>query len=665
MLKRETVIISLGNDALRVGVCSGGEVVRSDRRFISIDGIDALWRAGLRPLDDALRPLLRDLKVRPGTPAMVVFHSPNTFADIFAAPSTGNAARAAAMLNLRQTLAPTPGGWQMRAVPLRQVLPTLRGVKAAASTTVPAEGAAAEQLGLNETDKAGTGKAGTGRNDISVNEASKGDATKPVLQAEVKPDSGAYATGKASTLMLTIAESNDHCDLIARAMERVGLRVHAVLPARAALLAKSMQANDSASNAPVVRVHVCEQTMTLLGWANGQLLFARCTDAGYGLLTDALYRSAKSAGASDEFTREAAARALFTVGIPTPGQVLDVAQGIRGEHALPLMQPALQRCLVEIRQTLRFGMAEADLDRSTVIIDGPGASIPGFIDTMSEQLDRPLVAASAATATAVAEDMVGDLPIAAAMLSATELWLIPACERVRRDDARFGVAMRAGAGVAIAALVLWAGQAYSAARDAKQKLAMLQPRVTEIAQAEKVQRDYTTVAGNASQVRTLLQTGLGDYPEWVDVLAMLADHKLPGVALSELSYEPSGDGKPAPTLTVRGRAEQQQQAAGQPETARSRDGVVLLLQYLDKSPLVLGTRIVTNRIEAGSKGTREFTIAIELNALKPIPPEIAEAEALSDGDGLASQLSDPASRAEDASVDAPSPVESPAPGENP
>jgi hypothetical protein len=304
-------------------------------------------------------------------------------------------------------------------------------------------------------------------------------------------------------------------------------------------------------------------------------------------------------------------------------------------------------------------MSEADLDRSTIIIDGPGASIPGFIETLSGQLERPLESASSATATAVAEDSVGDLPIAASMLSMDELWLVPACERVRMDDQRLGVAVRAGAGVACALLGMWGFQAYTAGRNAQNQLAALQPRLAEISAAEHVQREIAAVSSRATQVRALVRNGLGEYPAWIDVLAMIADHKLVGVEMTDLSYEASGDGKALPVLTIRGRAQPQptpaelqrtqgvgeasvkpstsQQSEARGENSRARDTVVLLLQYFDKSPMVASTRILTNRIETGGNGIREFSVAVELKATRALPPEVVPAEDLANGANLATE----------------------------
>jgi hypothetical protein len=636
VLKKETLIISLGDNAVRIGVCSGGELVRSDRRFVPSEGLDALWRAGLRPLDDALRSLLRDLQVRPGTPAMVVFHSPSSFADIYVAPSTGSAAKNAAMLNLRQTVAPMPGGWQMRAVPVRSF-----------------------------SGRPGAAQGERARDQAPSEQAAPSENTKPAAVKEPKGD------GAKSTLMLTLAESNECCDVIARCMERVGVRVYAILPARAGLLVKGLRAGDSTGNVPVVRVHVCEQTMTLMGWANGQLLFSRCTDAGYGLLTEALHRSAKNANVGDDFTRETAARTLFTVGIPSENQVLDATHNLRGEHALPLMQPALQRCIVEIRQTLRFGMSEVDLDRSNVIIDGPGASIPGFVETLSAQLERPLQSANVAVATAVAEDMVGDLPVAASMLDASELWLVPACEEVRRNDIRLGVAMRAGAGAAMLALGLMAWQAFSTSRVARQQASALQSRVSEVVTAEKTQRDLATIAGRATQVRTLLTNGLGDVPDWVGVLAMIGEHGIEGLELADISFDSASNERENSTvLTLRGRAlatSAPPPAQGAPPDApRPRDGVASLLQYLEKSPLVVSARIVTNRIESGGRGAREFVVSVELKAAKPLPPDVQLAdegesadnlaEAGAGMEGVSSAVIESSMPVEAPSLDAPSPA---------
>ncbi|MEZ6211894.1 MAG: hypothetical protein R3B46_11690 [Phycisphaerales bacterium] len=81
---------------------------------------------------------------------------------------------------------------------------------------------------------------------------------------------------------------------------------------------------------------------------------------------------------------------LFEIGLPERDTVVDAARSIRGSDILALISPVLQRCVVQVRQTLRFGLDEGARTHARLRVEGPGSRIPGLAEMISEETGLPL-----------------------------------------------------------------------------------------------------------------------------------------------------------------------------------------------------------------------------------------------------------------------------------
>ncbi|MHC5006217.1 MAG: PilN domain-containing protein [Planctomycetota bacterium] len=73
-------------------------------------------------------------------------------------------------------------------------------------------------------------------------------------------------------------------------------------------------------------------------------------------------------------------------GIPdTDDAVLDSPLLTRA-HIMPQIQPVLQRYVVELRQSLRFGLPENERDAIDITVSGPGSTVPGLSELMAWEL---------------------------------------------------------------------------------------------------------------------------------------------------------------------------------------------------------------------------------------------------------------------------------------
>ncbi|MFU8828226.1 MAG: hypothetical protein ACNA8P_02225, partial [Phycisphaerales bacterium] len=166
---------------------------------------------------------------------------------------------------------------------------------------------------------------------------------------------------------------------ISAAAAQAGLRSPRIVPMEAALLAWSVDRSisNSAGSQPIVFVHFGQSRSLIVAACNRRLLLARQVDFGTDRLLEAL--AGTLAGAADKPNTSLARSVLFEHGLPKYGETLTIAdQQLRAADILPAIQPVLQRMLVEIRQSVRFGLTGTSSEQPLVFLSGSGASIQGL-----------------------------------------------------------------------------------------------------------------------------------------------------------------------------------------------------------------------------------------------------------------------------------------------
>lgn len=563
MIQREPILVSLSPSSVRVAITAGGEISRVHRIALDPDAFEAAWKKNLQPYDDALRSALNELGVRPGSVALVLYHGPHSVADVFHAPASGPAALRAADLYLQQTLPNVQGGW----LTARAVL-----------TEVP------ESLPLNDVP-------------------------------------GSPGKSSMRTLMLTVADSAADSDILAHWLRRCGLRAQGILPTKAAMLHNAMTTDPmSASAQPRVYVHMGEHALTIAGWVDGKLCLARCAEVGYSLLCDAVYRSGRGQKLGDAFTRDYATRLTFSVGLPRRGEVMDQGLNFRADDVLPLVQPALQRFAIELRQTLRFGMLESDLARVKLWVAGPGAAIHGLGQALGDSLDLASECLASRNAGA-SDDQVGDLTLALS-LRGTNLWMTPPSTQLQHVASVTRKAMRAGVAVAVVTLCVLGIRAYTGASVASKEIRQLEPRATQISEARNAQAQLDAAVAREQALLGALSESLGSRPLWRAPLTFLSQITQSGVELVEITGDFGPGDRDDPTLTLRGRA---------PVADDEGDPIMHLLAAVKAEPYVSDARIVSTNLESGATRRREFVMAVQLRGMPVKPPHarVASVEGVS------------------------------------
>ncbi len=193
--------------------------------------------------------------------------------------------------------------------------------------------------------------------------------------------------GNQQTHALMTAERNDIAGALTEMIESAGLTVASATPADAAILAKVVQAALKNRSADRGWLYIGEMTSFFVIAGAGRLRVQRSISIGLNTLVESLTRPIRPQpqAAPIELSPETARQILFGQGM----KIDKIAHGeieLSREQLMPLIQPVLQRLIVELRQSLRFGLNDVQRDRLEICVRGPGSSIPGLVDIVGTEL---------------------------------------------------------------------------------------------------------------------------------------------------------------------------------------------------------------------------------------------------------------------------------------
>lgn len=418
------------------------------------------------------------------------------------------------------------------------------------------------------------------------------------------------------THVLATADRDDRAQSLFGMLVRAGCRPVVIAPMEAVLIASAARAALTDSCGPNdVLMHVGERHTVISAGSGGNLRCLRSFDLGCDLLLEALVRAFHPAGRAAPPTtgeRERAREFMHTRGIPGPEEVIDHSSGLRGSVVLPLLQPIIQRYVVETRQTIRFGMSHSDLSTVRLVLSGPGGRIPRFAELLSSHLDADAV---------VSEDAPKyEAGACSASLRACverpipNLNLLPRVAEARRVASVLAVGVRAG-GVA-AGLLLAADGARIAHERAKVDRLMHAnaPIIESIDLAAEIDQRADELAARLADAEASLAATLGEYPDWVATLRQIA-----AVASDEVRLlEVTGDvGREGPALTIRGIALAGAGPEGQEPLSR-------YLEALAASPLTRSVQLASTRNTVMDNApARSFVLRAQLHGL-PHPIVVAK-----------------------------------------
>lgn len=191
-----------------------------------------------------------------------------------------------------------------------------------------------------------------------------------------------------NTHILSCADTTPGVEAVAEVIEQAGLQFAGAIPARAATIAKAMtNAVATWSGDTRADLRIDDDYATLTAQSNGRVLLCRVIDLGVNRFLDAISTFEGRGSGSASLDRDDALKLLLGQGIPQVDEPLAIRPELSGADVLPLIQPALQRLVVEIKQSLRFSLSEAQRAELTLHLHGAGASIPRLADIIARETE--------------------------------------------------------------------------------------------------------------------------------------------------------------------------------------------------------------------------------------------------------------------------------------
>lgn len=327
-------------------------------------------------------------------------------------------------------------------------------------------------------------------------------------------------TPPRQTHVLMAHDKQEMATIAAEWLDRAGLETQALIPADAPhinrLVTRLIQHPDPA---PRLIMWIGSHHSAVVVGSHGRLGLLRRLDMGIETLVSATLKPAAGAhSAEDTITmasREEARQLLSNVGIPKPRPVTEEGEGTRGAKILPLLQPILQRWSVELKQSVRFGLAERERSGAKLTIIGPGAITPRLGEVLAEQTDLAIEPDPSPASEQT------DLH-AAMNWTPPGLNLLPTSLAQSAERQRVRRALYAGAAAALLVAGVSAAITMLDTQSVRERLDKLSPTISKL-NVMAVDRDYA-ISQAAALERTLrgADSTLGVAPRWDAVLAELS-----------------------------------------------------------------------------------------------------------------------------------------------
>ena len=192
--------------------------------------------------------------------------------------------------------------------------------------------------------------------------------------------------------VVVAADRKDVTGAIVEMTEAAGLEFQSTTPIAATIIARL--AGRALRNLPTERgwLYVGDHGSFFVVGGRGILRFGRAITIGLETLVESLTRPIRSSGTAEPIELDAreAREILYRRGIGGADEVVRDDPRLTMSQLAPLVQPVLQRFVVELRQSIRFGVPETERDSVMLIVTGPGSAVPGFAALLGRELALPV-----------------------------------------------------------------------------------------------------------------------------------------------------------------------------------------------------------------------------------------------------------------------------------
>lgn len=418
------------------------------------------------------------------------------------------------------------------------------------------------------------------------------EAVSCVKRLNVSSQSGVWYVGAA--------ERRCNTDLLDALATRNGFRIADSLTDRS-LLIEDVARRFAASNDAHARclVELGATSSAILTAHQGNITSLRCVDLGYDAFIEAIMRS-QSARRDEELAFDAAAAVLAKIGLLPRGDLSAISNGAVDDSMKPLMRAAIQRLVVEVRQTIRFGLPETDAVTCRVEVGGPGGAIPNLAPTLASHIDLEVVCEPDGP-------VLTDAPmaIAAAGLDSAE-WIVPSAESFRRERRLLHASLIAG-GVLAAGLLAYEGLTVSRELSAERVvLAERQTKVEGLRAEIAARREAGVVSKDLARLERGVEEVSGEHTPWRAVFRELSSLcEVHPVRLTDLS-----------TSIIPGGTSWNLKGIVFLDTNGQVDPLSQFIEQVQRSPLVAGVEVgATRRIEVEGRAAKQFSISAQVRAL--------------------------------------------------
>lgn len=188
--------------------------------------------------------------------------------------------------------------------------------------------------------------------------------------------------------VVAAAERDDVAGAIVTMIDEAGLKFISATPIDAAIFAKMVPAVMGRKSELHGVLYLGEQSSVFLVAGQGRLHFGRRIGLGLESLAVSLTRPIRRHAEAEaiELDLATARSILHEHGVPDRDKVVHEALGLTGVDLIPLLQPVLQRYIVELRQSIRFGLPEEERSEFAIRLTGPGCNISGVAELVGEEL---------------------------------------------------------------------------------------------------------------------------------------------------------------------------------------------------------------------------------------------------------------------------------------
>jgi len=194
-------------------------------------------------------------------------------------------------------------------------------------------------------------------------------------------------SNEPQTHVIVAADRDDAVSALASMVQNAGLKFQKAVPIAAAIIAGACQRLLQRREGTTSRLYVGDMRSFFVIAENGSIVFARAINLGVDALVTALTKPIRTSATEPcILDRKAACSILFTHGLPNRSKVVHESLGLLGGQIIPLLAPVLQRFIVELRQSLRFGVPENQRQSIQLVVEGPGGGIPGFVSLLASEL---------------------------------------------------------------------------------------------------------------------------------------------------------------------------------------------------------------------------------------------------------------------------------------